>query len=122
MIIESDEAKRFRTRSMVFLEIFSALRLFRNESFQEKFCKIIPEKIFWKRFFVGSCRELEKILRRNSIAQKWCKEGNSIEDGRVSLLVSLDFHKLINTCVENLMEEKYFFWSSASRVLSPPPF
>jgi len=99
------------------------LRLFRNESFSRNFCKIISLKTFWEKKFLWESHEREKnFAHKNLSALKWCKVGKSVEDGRVSLLVSLDFHKLINTCVENLMEEKYFFENSASRVLFRVPF
>jgi len=47
------------------------------------------------------------------VAQKLCKAGKHVEELEVSCGRRKDFHKLINTCVENLMGAKYFFWNSA---------
>jgi hypothetical protein len=52
------------------------------------------------------------------VALKWCKADQDTENRVVSLRQCALFHKLINTCVENLTELKYFLRVSARFVLS----
>jgi hypothetical protein len=42
-----------------------------------------------------------------------CKQEKSIETREVSSALTDDFHKLINICVEILIQQKYFSFSSA---------
>ena len=51
------------------------------------------------------------------IARKLCKACESVEEGEVSFEQTIDFHKLINTCVENLIAPKYFLRNSALALL-----
>jgi hypothetical protein len=50
---------------------------------------------------------------QNFLALKWCKPHKSVEEREVSWRDDAVFHKLINTCVENLISQKYFFVRSA---------
>jgi hypothetical protein len=51
--------------------------------------------------------------QKNSIALKWCKQEQDVEESAVSCRRDPIFHTLINNCVENLIVQKYFSWSSA---------
>jgi len=49
----------------------------------------------------------------SSLALKLCKQLQRIEESAVSYQRDAIFHTLINTCVENLILQKYFSSSSA---------
>jgi hypothetical protein len=51
---------------------------------------------------------------KNISALKLCKPQQPVEESEVSSQQRMIFHKLINTCVENLIVQKYFLQSSAS--------
>jgi hypothetical protein len=51
-----------------------------------------------------------------SIALKLCKPEQHVEASEVSWQDDTIFHTLINTCVENLILQKYFLSSSAQRL------
>jgi len=60
---------------------------------------------------------MEGILReKDCVAQEWCKEEKSVEGRQVSSEPGRDFHTLINTCVEILMEQKHILRASARRL------
>jgi hypothetical protein len=46
-----------------------------------------------------------------------CKAVKNVEEREVSCRATVDFHKLFNTCVENLTAVKYFFLNSAFALL-----
>jgi hypothetical protein len=59
-----------------------------------------------------SCRK--KIPpRKNLVALEWCKQEQDVEESAVSCGRDPIFHTLINNCVENLIVQKYFSYSSA---------
>jgi hypothetical protein len=47
------------------------------------------------------------------VALKLCKQQQHVEESEVSWRRELIFHTLINTCVENLILQKYILSSSA---------
>jgi hypothetical protein len=51
--------------------------------------------------------------RKKSIALKLCKQHQAVEESEVSSRRRSNFHTLINNCVENLIVQKYFSYSSA---------
>jgi hypothetical protein len=51
--------------------------------------------------------------RKKSAALKLCKQQQHVEESEVSWQCDPIFHTLINTCVENLMLQKYILLSSA---------
>jgi hypothetical protein len=57
------------------------------------------------------------VRRAKSAALKLCKACKNVEEPEVSCRRAGDFHKLINTCVENLTAAKYFFVDSAFALL-----
>jgi hypothetical protein len=52
-------------------------------------------------------------MLKNNVAHKLCNLEKSIETREVSGTPMGHFHKLINICVEILMVQKYFSFSSA---------
>jgi hypothetical protein len=54
-----------------------------------------------------------KHAQEKKVAHKWCNEEKSVEGLEVSVERAGDFHTLINTCVEILMQRKYFLPTSA---------
>jgi hypothetical protein len=67
----------------------------------------------------SSCRTLPS--KKKSIALKLCKQHQAVEESEVSSRHRPNFHTLINNCVENLIVQKYFSWSSA-QLLPLPSF
>ena len=65
--------------------------------------------------FSGAVRFFGLLLYgcENELAHKECKAEKSVEALEVSAPRTPDFHNLINTCVENLMVQKYFLGTSA---------
>jgi hypothetical protein len=59
----------------------------------------------------SSCRKIP--ARKKTIALKLCKQHQAVEESEVSSHRRLNFHTLINNCVENLIVQKYFSCSSA---------
>jgi hypothetical protein len=57
------------------------------------------------------------VRRAKSAALKLCKACKNVEEPEVSGRRAGDFHKLINTCVENFTEQKYSPSNSVSIVL-----
>jgi hypothetical protein len=55
----------------------------------------------------------KKSLRTKLFALKLCKQEQAVEESEVTVCRRTLFHTLINTCVENLIEQKCFFASSA---------
>jgi hypothetical protein len=55
-------------------------------------------------------------VEKKSIALKLCKQEQPVEASEVSWQADTIFHTLINTCVENLILQKYFLSSSAQRL------
>jgi hypothetical protein len=55
--------------------------------------------------------------RQDPAALKLCKAVKNVEEREVSCRRAEDFHKLINTCVENLTAAKYFFLNSVFALL-----
>jgi hypothetical protein len=51
--------------------------------------------------------------RKKSAALKLCKQEQRVEESEVSWQCDPIFHTLINTCVENLILEKYILLGSA---------
>ena len=49
-----------------------------------------------------------KIFRQKIIALELCKQHQRVEESEVSWQPEPIFHTLINTCVENLIVQKYF--------------
>jgi hypothetical protein len=69
----------------------------------------------WRSRRDGTEAQWEENFAR--VALKWCKADQDTENRVVSLRRCTLFHKLINTCVENLTELKYFLCVSARFVL-----
>lgn len=64
---------------------------------------------------------ISRVSRRNfslskPAALKLCKQDQHVEECAVSRVRSSIFHTLINTCVENLILQKYSYKSSAQFV------
>jgi hypothetical protein len=61
-------------------------------------------------------RRAKRSPWKKSSAPKLCKPEQHVEASEVSWQCDAIFHTLINTCVENLISQKYFLSSSAQRL------
>jgi hypothetical protein len=59
----------------------------------------------------GRC--LKKLSAEKTYALKLCKQEQAVEESELTIPRGAFFHTLINTSVENLIVQKYFFASSA---------
>jgi hypothetical protein len=77
-------------------------------------------RIFLERkLFLTLKRKLACRARwKKFVALNWCKPENFVDELEVSWRLVRVFHKLFNTCVENLISQKYFSPHSAFVLLS----
>jgi len=68
----------------------------------------------------SNAKSHRSLRERKRIARKWCKAGKNVEEGEVSTWQRKDFHNLINTCVENLTDQKCSSVNSARGLLRRP--
>jgi hypothetical protein len=61
---------------------------------------------------IGSAAS-QRTRSKKIVALKLCKQQQHVEESEVSWRRELIFHTLINTCVENLILQKYILSSSA---------
>jgi hypothetical protein len=64
-------------------------------------------------YFASAFSARENTLVEKPTALKLCKQEQAVEESVVSCERDPIFHTLINTCVENLISQKYYSSSSA---------